>query len=57
MVLWTSKRPAYGWTKVAEDRCFSHVDAAIRDAGTGKSPNMISGSYTFFQPTPVAIPK
>ena len=53
----TNGTPVYGWSKVADDRCFSHVDAAIRDAGTGKSPNMISGAYTFYQPLPVAIPK
>ncbi len=49
--------PAYGWSNVSDWSCFATADAAERNAGTGKSAPKISGSYAFFRPFPVAIPR
>ncbi len=52
----TDAIPAYGWYKVSAHDCFSTVDAAERDAGTGKGTTINSG-YWFWHPYPNAIPK
>lgn len=53
----TNGTPAYGWSKIADSRCFGTLDGAVRDAGTGQSPPMISGGYTVFHQNPQAIPE
>jgi hypothetical protein len=53
----TDGTPAYGWSRVADNRCFGSLDAAQRDVGTGNSAPMISGGYTVFHSNPQAVPE
>lgn len=53
----TDSIPVYGWSRISAQDCFDTVDAAERDAGTGKGANIING-YWFWHPSyPRAIPR